>query len=139
MFHVNYMVSWITEPSTISHQEVFKRKNSTNFKVAEPCLPWLLRATPLQIPAPYGCFQKWGYPRIDGLQWKTLLKWMIWGYPYFWKHPYHDITHPWMVVKTATRMRSNEGSSCLAFPNSPENVFLPGPSKGCQMVLRGVN
>ena len=25
---------------------------------------------------------------MDGLQWKTLLKWMIWGYHYFWKHPY---------------------------------------------------
>ena len=25
---------------------------------------------------------------MDGLEWKTLLKWMIWGYPYFWKHPY---------------------------------------------------
>ena len=25
---------------------------------------------------------------MDGLYWKTLLKWMIWGYPYFWKHPY---------------------------------------------------
>ena len=29
---------------------------------------------------------------MDGLQWKTLLKWMIWGYHYFWKHP--DIVHP---------------------------------------------
>ena len=25
---------------------------------------------------------------MDGLQWKTLLKWIIWGYPYFWKHPF---------------------------------------------------
>ncbi len=37
---------------------------------------------------PFGCFQKWGYPKMDGLSWKTLLKWMIWGYPYFWKHPF---------------------------------------------------
>ena len=22
------------------------------------------------------------------ISWKTLLKWMIWGYHYFWKHPY---------------------------------------------------
>ena len=28
---------------------------------------------------------------MDGLWWKTLWKWMIWGYHYFWKHPY--ITH----------------------------------------------
>ena len=24
---------------------------------------------------------------MDGLEWKTLLKWMIWGYHYFRKHP----------------------------------------------------
>ncbi len=33
----------------------------------------------------YGCFQKYWYPKMDGLQWKTLLKLMIWGFsPYFW-------------------------------------------------------
>ena len=40
----------------------------------------------------YGCFQKIGipgYPKVDGLQWKILLEWMIWGYHYFRKHPYH--------------------------------------------------
>ena len=25
---------------------------------------------------------------MDGLKWKTLLKWMIWGYPYFRNSPY---------------------------------------------------
>ena len=31
---------------------------------------------------------------MDGLWWKTLWKWMIWGYHYFRKHPYrHDYTH----------------------------------------------
>ena len=30
---------------------------------------------------------------MDGLQWKTLLKWMIWGYHYFWKHPYKSDHH----------------------------------------------
>ena len=25
---------------------------------------------------------------MDGLEWKTLLKWMIWGYHYFRKHSY---------------------------------------------------
>ena len=33
-------------------------------------------------------FPKIGVPKIDGLSWKTQLKWMIWGYHYFWKHPY---------------------------------------------------
>ena len=35
-----------------------------------------------------GCFQEYWYPKMDGLYWKTLLKWMIWGaHPYFWKRP----------------------------------------------------
>ena len=34
----------------------------------------------------------WVFPRIkvpkmDGLSWKTLLKWMIWGYHYFLETP----------------------------------------------------
>ena len=36
---------------------------------------------------------------MDGLQWKTLLKWMIWGYPYFWKHPYICPMDPsWVLI-----------------------------------------
>ena len=30
---------------------------------------------------------KWGYPKMDGLLWKILLKWMICGYLYFRKPP----------------------------------------------------
>ena len=32
-------------------------------------------------------FHKWWYPKIDGLYWKILLAWMIWGYPHFRKAP----------------------------------------------------
>ena len=31
------------------------------------------------------CFLKWCYPKMDGLEWKTLLKWVIWGYHHFRK------------------------------------------------------
>ena len=31
------------------------------------------------------------HPKMDGLYWKTLLKWMIWGYHYFRKHPFHPL------------------------------------------------
>ncbi len=39
---------------------------------------------------------------MDGLQWKTLLKWMIWGYPYFWKHPnvQKSVMHIWNWFET---------------------------------------
>ena len=40
----------------------------------------------------YGCFQKYGYPKMDGLYWKTLLKWMIWRYHHLRNHPYVGIT-----------------------------------------------
>ena len=29
----------------------------------------------------------WGSTKMDGLYWKILLKWMIWGYPKLWKPP----------------------------------------------------
>ena len=41
----------------------------------------------------YGCFQKSGclHPQNGWfISWKTLSKWMIWGYHHFWKHPYID-------------------------------------------------
>ena len=37
-----------------------------------------------------GVSKKYGYPKMDGVYWKAILKWMIWGYPYFRKHPYLD-------------------------------------------------
>ena len=37
-------------------------------------------------------------PKMDGLEWKTLLKWMIWGYHYFRKHPF--ICQWWMSSNT---------------------------------------
>ena len=41
-----------------------------------------------------------GYPEMDGenngIHWNTLLKWMIWGYHYFWKHPYRWPENKWV-------------------------------------------
>ena len=36
---------------------------------------------------------------MDGLWWKTLLKLMIWGYHYFWKHPYGFSTRMIMLAQ----------------------------------------
>ena len=34
-------------------------------------------------------------PKMDGSNGKPYEKWMIWGYPYFWKHPYrHPVIPP---------------------------------------------
>ena len=40
---------------------------------------------------------------MDGLEWKTLLKWMIWAYPYF-------------------RKTSNYSFLCFVIPNTRENI-----------------
>ena len=37
---------------------------------------------------------------MDGSKWKTLLKWIIWGYHYFWKHPYMDLLEVHVFEKT---------------------------------------
>ena len=31
----------------------------------------------------FGGSHKWGYPKMDGLEWNILFKWMVWGYPHF--------------------------------------------------------
>ncbi len=45
----------------------------------------------------FAVWQIWVFPKIEVpengwfIRGKTLLKWMIWGYHYFWKHPYGNI------------------------------------------------
>ena len=41
----------------------------------------------MKVVSKVGVSKNRGTPKMGGLQWKTLLKWMIWGHPYFWKHP----------------------------------------------------
>ena len=40
---------------------------------------------------------------VDSLEWKTLLRWMIWGYHYFWKHPYVCEMHQVLQIVAAER------------------------------------
>ena len=46
----------------------------------------------------YGGFQKHGYPKMDGLSWKSIYKWMMWGHPHFRKPPYDKYTL-WSLLK----------------------------------------
>ena len=65
----------------------------------------------------YGYFQKYRYPKMDGLYWKTLFKWMIWGYHYFRKHPYrYSLRLPWHYTSF---FPSNESTSCLCLEVTP--------------------
>ena len=50
---------------------------------------------------------------MDGLSWKTLLKWVIWGYHCFWKHPY--VSFFWKISRSKTHFQ-------VALPL--DNLFL---------------
>ena len=45
-------------------------------------------------------FPKMGEPKNGWLQGKILLKWMIWGYPYFRKPPFIAIDWPYRIYST---------------------------------------
>ena len=72
---------------------------------------------------------------MDGLQWKTLLKWMIWGYPYFRKPPYIYIIFPklpyiyipWVVWKIPFPFTAPMGS---VFRQTPTSLRV-------ELVIRG--
>ena len=53
------------------------------------------------LPGYKGVSKNGGIPKMDDLWWKTLLlKWMICGYHYFWKHPYGRLylrIHQWVT------------------------------------------
>ena len=89
----------------------------------------------------YGCFQKYWYPWFIM---ETLLKWMIWGYHYFWKHPYvHEnywcilmfwrcATGPYSVASTnAHDMRKYYTIQIFQFGWSHSGPYLHHESRWC--------
>ena len=70
---------------------------------------WGLMVVLCSEPSSYGCFQKKWYPKMDGLQWKTLLNGMIWGYHYFRKHPI------WPKVQNNTQILNPESQNVRRF------------------------
>ena len=76
------------------------------------------------------CFQKLGYPKMDGLWWKIPFKWMIWGYHYFRKPSFGCISlHPSSHTLDAD-LRRRFSSTLKVFTIIPEDwmgrmVYLP--------------
>ena len=55
-----------------------------------------------------------GTPKWMVYDGKTLLKWMIWGYPYFWKHPYgYMISAAWAGTLPGDGFRTATGTKAL--------------------------
>ena len=79
---------FIMAKGTLRFQE---KKNLPGCHVIEIEIAWLMTLSPLFF-SPFGCFQKSGNtPKWMVFFRKTLLKWMIWGYHYFRKHPFPSI------------------------------------------------
>ena len=87
----------------------------------------------------FGCFPKnRGFsPKMDGLSWKTLLKWMIWGYHYFLETPISFRGHALVFAGVCTLSPSKSGSKFAniqvafflwrqAWPRSQVNMFISG-------------
>ena len=62
-----------------------------------------------------------GTPKMDGLWWKTLLKWMIWRYHYFWKHPHS----PWFSMGNGVKRIPPKNPLIRVFTESTSRMFKP--------------
>ena len=70
---------------------------------------------------------------MDGLKWKTLLKWMIWGYPYSRKHPHIIWSFLGLLYVTVTpyfrrwrRRISDAVTSMVKFSEDRQGLENPG-------------
>ena len=50
------------------------------------------------VPPKMDGFLKWGYPKMDSLQWNILLWWILWGYPYFRIPPKLVVSDPKTMI-----------------------------------------
>ena len=66
------------------------------------------------------------YPKMDGLLWKTLLKWMIWRYNYFRKHPLGKIC--FLLSNMLSRLAI---SFCNLFWDGEKKTRDPFNGPGC--------
>ena len=75
----------------------------------------------------YGGFHKWGIPKMDGLQGKVLLKWMIWRYPHFRKPPYRSNFHKFQLAQEINLAIKNQitSSPLLVVKSSISQRCLP--------------
>jgi len=66
-----------------------------------------------------------GIPKMDGENHgKTLSKWMIWGYPYFWKHPVGEVEFCLLMVILSRRHMYLYKRKALEIPNLESPFFL---------------
>ena len=64
-------------------------------------------------------------PKWIHLQWNTLLKWVILGYPYFWKHPYYEDIYTRILFETH-KGRSWVWKKIGGSYVPPANINMPG-------------
>ena len=60
--------------------------------------------------------------------WKTLLKWMIWGYPYFWKHPYCSVSNISYLQQLIWNYHTTPHTNRQSFTLQGTNITYPHTS-----------
>lgn len=77
---------------------------------------------------------------MDGLQWKMQVKWMLWGYPHFRKHPFRDSV--WYQAFQTYQDFRPQATKSWAF-NQPKVVTVPNSiqylrfAQHCNMIVVG--
>ena len=80
---------------------------------------WSIQHNPKER-IPCGCFRNSGTPKwMVYIYGKTLLELMIWGYPYFWKHPC-------TVFRNRMFLRQGLRFACLMLGNKVKHILPSG-------------
>ena len=90
----------------------------------------------LQILRNSGDIQKWWFPKMGVPQngWfkgKFLLKWMIWGYPYFRKPPYFGSHVHYVTKKCIYRSQHHAAANLFICTTSPKGIHIAMLVPGC--------
>ena len=88
-FQVLFHWTMILGERVIQYQDDFMDPNTKGMFLHWRRIFWMMKT-------PQGqrrCFAKFWYPKMDGLYWKTFLKWMIWG-----ETPLFSETSTWLCV-----------------------------------------
>ena len=65
---------------------------------------------------------------MDCLEWKTLLRWMIWGVPYVWRHPFGIFCVYLILMEFGCKIPVNQFPLILRTAIQAVSDLTPSPS-----------
>ena len=93
--------------------------------------------------SPYGCFRKWWYPQI--IHFNRVFHYFhhpFWGYPYFWKQPYHgykQFRHDSTIWKEPINDNQRSTSGRFLLGSEVKNLLICLMFDGYRVFSQGVS